>query len=582
MKQIYPTWKPGIFYILTPLVWLLSFKAYATNYPISGTYSGNQEVPANSSTATGTITGVYNDFTNTIFYSISFSGLSSNTTAAHFHGPAAAGISAGVMIAHAGFPTGVTSGVYANSNVLTDAQEADLLAGLVYSNIHTANFGGGEIRAQITVGVASPDIYSINNTYSGAQEVPPNASTGTGTFEGAYNSLTNTIFYTITFSGLDSFTTAAHFHGPAAAGVSAGVLLAHAGFPTGVTDSTYSNADVLHDTVEAHLLANLVYSNIHTVKFPGGEIRAQLTPQLAPVITCPADTTASNDSGLCSASLPLNATATGIPTPTIEYTVAGVVVTSPYVFPVGTTTVMATATNAAGVDSCTFTITVNDTEPPVIEDVDADPRILWPPNHKMKDVKIDYTSTDNCGGIITTSLNVTSNQPQNGTGDGNTESDWEVVDEHNVKLRAERAGNRGCRIYSIKITSSDQYGNTSDGTVTVVVPHDMSGKHACDTSNSGGGTPGGRFGLHGRLNRLNLSALVNPSRSNFTFYIRSAVNTQTATIRIIDIMGRVVELRSNLQPNQIIQMGGRLRGGAYIVELRQGNEVTYIRILKME
>ena len=185
MKQIYLTGRLRTFYLLIPLLLLVTFRANATNYPISGTYSGSQEVPTNSSTATGTITGVYNDFTNTIFYTITFSGLSSNTTVAHFHGPAAAGVGAGVMIAHAGFPVGVTSGTYSSSNVLTDAQEANLLAGLVYSNIHTANFGAGEIRAQIVIGAASSDIYSIINTYSGAQEVPPNASTGTGTFTGA-------------------------------------------------------------------------------------------------------------------------------------------------------------------------------------------------------------------------------------------------------------------------------------------------------------------------------------------------------------------------------------------------------------
>jgi hypothetical protein len=577
MKQIYPYWKSSIRYFLTSLIWLLSVKSYGNNYPISGTYSGSQEVPANASTATGTITGVYNDFTNTIYYSISFSALSSNTTAAHFHGPAAAGVSAAVMIAHAGFPVGVTSGTYASSHVLTNAQETDLLAGLVYSNIHTANFGGGEIRAQITVGAAATDIYIINNTYSGAQEVPPNASTGTGTFSGAYNSSTNTIYYTITFSGLDSTTTAAHFHGPAAPGTSAGVLLAHAGFPTGVDNGIYSSAAVLHDTAEAHLLAGLVYSNIHTLKFPGGEIRAQLTPQLPPVITCPADTTVSNDSGLCSATLPLTATATGIPAPTIQYTVAGVVINSPYVFPVGVTTVVATAANTAGVDSCTFTITVNDTEPPALTNVHASPSILWPPNHKMKNVTIDYTATDNCGGVITSALTVTSNQPQNGLGDGNTEPDWEIINEHHVRLRAERAGNGGCRIYYVKISSTDQYGNETDSTIKVVVPHDMSGHHACDTAVNPGGTSGGRLG---RL--LSILALTNPGRSTFAFDIRSDVNSQPVTIRIVDILGRVVETRRNLQPNQIVHMGESLRRGIYIVELRQGDEVRYVRILKLD
>jgi len=579
MKQIYLTGRLHTFYLLIPLLLLVTFRANATNYPISGTYSGSQEVPTNSSTATGTITGVYNDFTNTIFYTITFSGLSSNTTVAHFHGPAAAGVGAGVMIAHAGFPTGVTSGTYSSSNVLTDAQEANLLAGLVYSNIHTANFGAGEIRAQIVIGAASSDIYSIINTYSGAQEVPPNASTGTGTFTGAYNKATNTIFYTITFKGLDSTTTAAHFHAPAAPGVSAGVMLEHAGFPTGVDSGSYSHSDVLHDTAETHLLANLVYSNIHTIKFPAGEIRAQLTPQLPPVITCPGDTTARNDSGLCSASLSFTATAIGVPPPTIKYTIAGDSVGWPHVFPVGTTTVTAIATNAAGTDTCSFVVTVEDVEPPVLKDVNVSTKILWPPNHKMKDIKVDYTATDNCPGVITSKLSVSSNQPLNGTGDGNTDADWTIVDEHNVKLRAERAGNGGCRIYSIKITSTDQHGNSRDSIITVIVPHDMGNQHECDLTTAGI-IAGNIFGK--KKKHIELSVLPNPSNSNFTFTIRSSINSRPATIKIVDLMGRLVEIRSNLAPNQTIQMGASLHKGQYIVELRQDNEITYIHIMKLE
>jgi len=579
MKQIYFSWSPGKSYLLMPLLWLLSFKANATNYPISGTYSGSQEVPANSSTATGTITGVYNDFTNTIFYTISFSGLSSNTTVAHFHGPAAAGAGAGVMIDHTGFPTGVTSGTYSASNVLTDAQEASLLAGLVYSNIHTTNFAAGEIRAQIVVGAASSDIYSIKNTYSGAQEVPPNASTGTGTFIGAYNKATNTIFYTITFKGLDSTTTMAHFHAPAAPGVSAGVMLGHAGFPTGIDSGSYSKSDVFPDSAENHLLANLVYSNIHTIKFPAGEIRAQLTPQLPPIITCPGDTTAKNDFGLCSASLSFTAKATGVPSPTIKYMIGGSSVTWPYVFPVGTTTVTAIATNDAGTDTCKFAVTVKDVEPPTLKNVSVSKKVLWPPNHKMHDIKVDYTATDNCPGTITSKLSVSSNQPLNGTGDGNTESDWTIVNEHNVKLRAERAGNDGCRIYSIKITSTDAHGNTRDSIVTVIVPHDMGHQDECALTLPAGGRLGNFMGR--KKKNIAFSVLPNPSTSRFRFTISSSINSP-ATIRIVDLMGRLVEMRSNLAPNQTVQMGGSLRKGQYIVELRQDNETIYIHITKLE
>jgi hypothetical protein len=108
-----------------------------------------QEAPPNTSPGTGNITGIYNSATNTIFYSINFSGLTSPTVAGHFHAPAPPGFNAPVIIPYTGFPTGVTSGTYSNVNVVTDLQETQLFAGLWYSNIHTVNFPGGEIRAQI-------------------------------------------------------------------------------------------------------------------------------------------------------------------------------------------------------------------------------------------------------------------------------------------------------------------------------------------------------------------------------------------------------------------------------------------------
>jgi hypothetical protein len=83
----------------------------------------------------------------------------------------------------------------------------------------------------------------------------------------------------------------------------------------------------------------------------------------APVISCPANITVSNTSGQCggtNVTYPA-ATATGNLTPTLTYSHA-----SGSFFPIGTTTVTATATNACGSDSCTFTVTVNDTQPPSI------------------------------------------------------------------------------------------------------------------------------------------------------------------------------------------------------------------------
>jgi hypothetical protein len=85
-------------------------------------------------------------------------------------------------------------------------------------------------------------------------------------------------------------------------------------------------------------------------------------------------------------------------------------------------------------------------------------------------VTVSYGASDGCDANATCVLSVTSNEPIDGTGDGDTAPDWEVVDAHHVRLRAERAGTGSGRIYSITITCTDSAGNSSSHTVMVSVP----------------------------------------------------------------------------------------------------------------
>ncbi|MGE0133479.1 MAG: hypothetical protein AB7U82_35835, partial [Blastocatellales bacterium] len=146
-------------------------------------------------------------------------------------------------------------------------------------------------------------------------------------------------------------------------------------------------------------------------------------------------------------------------------------------YPLGDTLVTLTVTDSKGASSqCVATVTVVDNTAPAITGVSANPSTLWPPNHKMVDVTVNYNLTDNCAAssAITCALSVTSNEPVNGGGDGNTAPDWEVVDAHHVRLRAERSGGGGGRIYTITITCTDDSGNPSIRTVTVRVPKSQS------------------------------------------------------------------------------------------------------------
>ena len=142
-------------------------------------------------------------------------------------------------------------------------------------------------------------------------------------------------------------------------------------------------------------------------------------------------------------------------------------------YPVGDTVVTLTVSdNRGGTSQCTATVTVVDNAPPMITDASALPSQMWPPDHKMRDVTINYMATDSCG-PVSCNLSVSSNELVTGQGD-NTSPDWEIIDAHHVRLRAERKGNGDGRIYTITITCTDSAGNSSTRTITVLVPKDQS------------------------------------------------------------------------------------------------------------
>ena len=111
-----------------------------------------------------------------------------------------------------------------------------------------------------------------------------------------------------------------------------------------------------------------------------------------------------------------------------------------------------------------------DTTPPVISSVSATPSTLGAPNHKMTPVSINVKLADNCTTPTWTVTSISSNEPVNGTGDGDSEPDWTIAG-HNVTLRAERAGTGSGRIYTVTVTAKDAAGNASTGTTRVSVPH---------------------------------------------------------------------------------------------------------------
>jgi hypothetical protein len=141
-------------------------------------------------------------------------------------------------------------------------------------------------------------------------------------------------------------------------------------------------------------------------------------------------------------------------------------------FPLGTTTVQCTATDTFNQTTTgAFSVTVADRTPPAVTSIVASPSNLWPPNHKMVAVRVAVTAQDAVDAApVSRIVTVTSNQPINGPGDGNTAPDWEITGPLTLNLRAERAGGAD-RLYRIEVVTKDFSGNSTTSTVVVSVAH---------------------------------------------------------------------------------------------------------------
>ena len=118
--------------------------ANAETITLKADLKGSNEVPPNTSAATGTAEAVLDTDSKNLKYTITYSGLSGPAVGAHFHGPGEPGKNAGIVL-----PFKTVQSPIEGSATLTDAQIADLLAGKWYANIHTGGNPGGELRGQM-------------------------------------------------------------------------------------------------------------------------------------------------------------------------------------------------------------------------------------------------------------------------------------------------------------------------------------------------------------------------------------------------------------------------------------------------
>jgi PKD domain/Beta-propeller repeat len=124
-----------------------------------------------------------------------------------------------------------------------------------------------------------------------------------------------------------------------------------------------------------------------------------------------------------------------------------------------------------GVASDTVVITVVANTPPQIDRVGATPNVLGPPNHQMVPVGIAVDLGGACEVNSHCAIaGVTSDEPIDGLGDGDTAPDWEVTGDLTLKLRAERSAQLDGRAYTVQIQCVAPAGNISRSSVQVFVP----------------------------------------------------------------------------------------------------------------
>ena len=265
------------------LLTLIVMQAQASIH-LTAALNGAQAVPVVVTSASGTGSFVLNDDRTELKYTITYQGLSGTLSAGgHFH-LGTVGRNGGIVkaIAVSGGPaSGMVTGVWKSTDVtqpLTVALVESLLTGRIYVNVHTAASPAGEIRGQVLLGTALHFTVDLN----AAQEVPVNATTGTGTGVFVLSPDRTQMDYAIAYQGLTGALSAGgHVH-VGAPGVSGGVVrsIAKGGDPAAnvvrdswkATDSSQPLTSALVDSA----IAGKLYVNFHTTANPAGEVRGQL------------------------------------------------------------------------------------------------------------------------------------------------------------------------------------------------------------------------------------------------------------------------------------------------------------------
>lgn len=313
--------------------------------------------------------------------------------------------------------------------------------------------------------------------------------------------------------------------------------------------------------------------------------------------------TASPNQAGCTSLQSFMVKASGSPTPTITYKIGNTVITSPYAFPSGiTTTVNATAGNGIGSPATTsFTVTVSTSLSLSIPSASAYTKgvsqntiyIGWTPASR-----ITYTASANGGRSAYAYKWTTSSNSLSIAGSSTASS---------VQVTSNKAGS-----YTLMLEVTDGYGCKKTNSITVFVKDIRCGNKndkvtVCKTTKPAGAVCIEASSVVNQLNsgaflgtcppsmfttnimqrekneiiakKLSLKALPNPTKDQFTLHL-SGGSENGISLRVVDVLGRTVEVRNGVAAQSTLQIGAGYRPGIYILEAVQGSERVTLKLIK--
>ena len=276
--------------------------------------------------------------------------------------------------------------------------------------------------------------------------------------------------------------------------------------------------------------------------------------------------------------------------------------------PLGVHTITLTVDDGnSGTDTDEVVVTVEDTTAPVIT-VQAEPIVLWPPNHKYHTIDLSQIVTgvaDACdanvsaGDVVVASA--TSDEPENGQGDGNTTDDIVIGgDCQSVDLRAERQGGGNGRVYTIHLAVTDASGNEGTASYQVHVPHNKKSGAVDDGSSYtvDGCSPTPLVSVAFGNGQQPKVAMIESEEAPGAFSLEqnypnpfnpvttiaySLPVSQHVIVTLFDVLGREVATLVNRQKtpgrHEVVFDAGTLPSGVYLYRLQAGPYIETKKLL---